>query len=57
MATKRPSYLKKLKEQKRNERALEKRNAREARRQSKLLPVNGGEPIIEAIEITESKNE
>jgi hypothetical protein len=57
MATKRPSYLKRLKEQKRNERALEKRDAREARRRSKLFPVNGGEPIIEVIEITESKNE
>jgi len=57
MATKRPSYLKRLKEQKRNARALEKRDAREARRQAKTLPVNGGEPIIEAIEITDSKNE
>ncbi len=57
MATKRPSYLKKLKEQKRNARALEKRDAREARKRSKSLPVNGGEPILEAIEITESKNE
>jgi hypothetical protein len=57
MATKRPSYLKRLKEQKRNERALEKRDAREARTQSKPLPVNGGEPIVEAIEIAENKNE
>lgn len=56
MAIKRPSYLKRLKEQKRNERALEKRDAREARRRSKPLPVNGGEPIVEAIEITENKN-
>ena len=56
MATKRPSYLKKLKEQKRNERAIEKRDAREARRRSKPLSVNGGDPI-EVIEITESENE
>jgi hypothetical protein len=57
MATKRPSYIKRLKEQKRNERAFQKRDAREARRRSKPLPVNGGEPIVEAFEITENKNE
>jgi hypothetical protein len=57
MATKRPSYLKRLKEQKRNERALEKRDAREARRRSKSFPANNEEPIVEAIEITESRNE
>jgi hypothetical protein len=35
MTTKRTSYLKRLKEQKRNERALEKRDARKARREAK----------------------
>ena len=42
MATKRPSYLKRLKEQKRNARALEKRDAREARRLTKTPSVNKG---------------
>ncbi len=54
MANKRPSYLKRLKEQKRNARALEKRDAREARRKTKEFPLNGPEPIIEAIDIAES---
>jgi len=40
MATKRPSYLKRLKEQKRNAKALEKRDARDARRQAKSAPRN-----------------
>jgi hypothetical protein len=57
MATKRPSYLKRLKEQKRSGRALEKRDAREARKRAKTLPGNDGEPIIEAIDITESGDE
>jgi hypothetical protein len=57
MATKRPSYLKRLKEQKRNERASEKRGAREARRHVETLPEGGEEPIIESIEITDGKNE
>ncbi len=57
MAAKRPSYLKRLKEQKRNAHALEKRDAREARKRAKPLPGNGGELILEAIEIAESKNE
>jgi hypothetical protein len=56
MATKRPSHLKRLKEQKRNERALEKRDARKARREGKSLPGNGGDPILEEIEIRESEN-
>jgi hypothetical protein len=54
MATKRPSYLKRLKEQKRHERASEKRDARSARKQAKSAPLNGNgvfrpedfEPII-----------
>ena len=37
MAAKRPSYLKRLKEQKRNAHALEKRDAREARKRAKPL--------------------
>ena len=57
MAAKRPSYLKRLKEQKRNAHALEKREAREARRREKPPPVNGREPILEAIEIAESNKE
>jgi hypothetical protein len=57
MAAKRPSYLKRLKEQKRNAHALEKREAREARRREKPPPLNGGEPILEAIEIAESNKE
>lgn len=45
MATKRPSYLKRLKEQKRNARALEKRDARKARRlaKSSIVPVDSAE--------------
>ena len=35
MATKRPSFLKRQKEQKRNARALEKREARKGRREAK----------------------
>jgi hypothetical protein len=41
MATKRPSYLKRLKEQKRNERATEKRDARKARKEAKPDSLNG----------------
>jgi hypothetical protein len=52
MATKRPSFLKRLKEQKRNERANEKRDARKARRDAKSTPALGGEPFREEIEIT-----
>jgi len=37
----RPSYLKRLKEQKRNARAIEKRDARKARREAKSIPLNG----------------
>ena len=51
MATKRPSYLKRVKEQKRNERATEKRDARKARREAKSIPAHAGEPIREEIEI------
>jgi hypothetical protein len=43
MATKRPSYLKRLKEQKRNAKALEKRDARKARKQAKSAPGYGEE--------------
>ena len=57
MANKRPSYLKRLKEQMRNARALEKRDAREARRKAKQFPVNCPEPIIESIDVTESKKD
>lgn len=46
MATKRPSYLKRLKEQKRNAKALEKRDARRARRQAKSAPGHGKESIM-----------
>jgi hypothetical protein len=35
MATKRPSFLKRTKEQKRNARALEKRQARQERKQAR----------------------
>ena len=57
MATKRPSYLKRLKEQKRNARALEKRDARKARRQAKSAVTVGGEPIVEEIEISGGESE
>jgi hypothetical protein len=57
MATKRPSYLKRLKEQKRNARALEKREARKARRDAKSNPPQGGEPILEEIEIGRTRPE
>jgi len=36
MATKRPSFLKRQKEQKRNERALVKRQARQARKEARV---------------------
>ena len=52
MANKRPSYLKRLKEQKRNERAIEKRDARKARREAKSTHAHGGEPFREEIEMT-----
>ena len=51
MATKRPSYIKRLKEQKRSARALEKRDARKARKQAKSSGTQDGEPFIEEIEI------
>jgi len=57
MATKRPSYLKRLKEQQRNAKALEKRDARKVRKQEKSLPGDGGDPIIEEIEISENGNQ
>jgi hypothetical protein len=41
MAVKRPSYLKRLKEQKRTTRALEKRDARKARKEAKSASLNG----------------
>ena len=37
MATKRPSFLKRQKEQKRNARALEKREARRGRKEARAL--------------------
>jgi len=40
MATKRPSFLKRQKEQKRNERALEKREARRVRKESRGVEGN-----------------
>jgi hypothetical protein len=51
MATKRPSYIKRLKEQKRSERALEKRDARKARKQAKSSAEHDGEPFTEDIAI------
>jgi len=50
MATKRPSYLKRLKEQKRTARAAEKRDARRERKEAKSIP--GGDFILEEIEIS-----
>jgi hypothetical protein len=41
--SKRPSYLKRQKEQQRLARAAEKRDARRARKNAKDLPVNDGE--------------
>ncbi len=52
MATKRPSYLKRLKEQKRTERAAEKRDVRRARREAKSVSAHSGDPILEEIENT-----
>jgi hypothetical protein len=46
MATKRPSYLKRLKEQKRNAKALQKRDEREARRQARSTPGHAEESKI-----------
>jgi hypothetical protein len=57
MATKRPSYLKRLKEQKRTARAEEKRDARRARKETKSIPTPNGESILEEIEITGSSPE
>ena len=48
MATKRPSFLKRQKEQKRNARALEKREARRARKEARTTP-GEGEPEQTAI--------
>jgi hypothetical protein len=45
MANRRPSFLKRQKEQKRNERALEKRDARKARKQTKAASLNGNGSI------------
>ena len=45
MATKRPSYLKRLKEQKRIARAVEKRDARKARKDAKSASLNGNGSI------------
>ena len=50
MATKRPSFLKRQKEQKRTARAAEKRDARKVRKETKSIP--DGEIILEEIEIT-----
>ncbi len=52
MATKRPSYLKRLKEQKRTERAAEKRDVRRARREAKSVSLHTGESILEEISKT-----
>jgi len=57
MATKRPSYLKRLKEQKRNERALEKRDAYKARKQAKSAAAQSGESFAEEIETSGSESE
>jgi hypothetical protein len=55
MATKRPSYIKRLKEQRRSERALEKRDARKARKQAKSSAAHEGGPFTEEIEIKEGE--
>jgi len=57
MATKRPSFLKRQKEQKRNARAIEKREARRVRREAKTtgntpLPETG-QTVAETVENTE----
>jgi hypothetical protein len=57
MATKRPSYIKRLKEQKRSERALEKRDARKARKHARSSGTQDGEPFIEEIEINEGESD
>ena len=57
MATKRPSYLKRLKEQKRNERASEKRDAYKARKQAKSAAAQSGIPFTEEIETSGSESE
>jgi len=46
MATKRPSFLKRQKEQRRNERALEKRAARQVRKEAKAAE-RAGAPASE----------
>jgi hypothetical protein len=49
--------MKRLKEQKRNARAAEKRDARRTRKEEKLIPENGGEPILEEFETMEIQPE
>jgi hypothetical protein len=49
MATKRSSYLKRLKEQKRTARAAEKRDVRRARREAKSVSPHSGESVLEEI--------
>jgi hypothetical protein len=55
MATKRPSYMKRLKEQKRSARAEEKRDARKARKDARLIPELDREPILEELGTAESE--
>jgi hypothetical protein len=57
MGTKRPSYMKRLKEQKRTARAAEKRDARRARKETGPVPENDEEPALDELEITESQPE
>jgi hypothetical protein len=50
MATKRPSFLKRQKEQKRNAKALEKREARKARKESRATEQDismAPDPLVE----------
>jgi hypothetical protein len=54
MATKRPSYLKRQKEQKRTARASEKREARRERKQAKSM---GSDPLPEMESTAEEAGE
>jgi hypothetical protein len=54
MATKRPSFLKRQKEQKRNARALEKREARRGRKEARLAEQDRSTASDHLVEGTET---
>lgn len=57
MVTKRPSFLKRQKEQKRNARALEKREARRGRKESKMTEQDHSTASDHLVEGTETTHD